>query len=393
MVTIAPCLASSSSGQRAPDFQLADLSNTQHSLSDYRGKVVVIDFFSVNCSDCQISAKNDLVPLYNDYSSSDAKIQFLSIEITGASAATISSVYVDPTGITWPVLTGGNNLTNLYASGREPTVYVIDPTGKITASMPPPIDVQTLKAAIDNLLEASKTPAPTATPDNVSRTTPTPTNQNSTPTASPTPTTPATSTPTPAVATVNTPTSETPKSTATPQSQPADPTMRPVESVVSKTEQSSTTVAATSLDPNTSESSTTKSPDTQGGNGSVSTGLENCTTSLAQPVSLCTTSQKWLICSPSLPGSVVPSTVLAQASAMSAEVSALSLGGSATSCVTPTSAYGMSQNGSVANIALPASQTNSAASLPTQSVFEFSLLGLGAPMLLIAALYLMLRRV
>jgi hypothetical protein len=67
----------------------------------------------------------------------------------------------------------------------------------------------------------------------------------------------------------------------------------------------------------------------------------------------------------------VTSTVLAQATAMSAEASALSQN------TTPT-------------VTLPA-QTNDAANAPL-SIFEFSLLGLGAPTLLIGVLYLLLRR-
>jgi hypothetical protein len=46
----------------------------------------------------------------------------------------------------------------------------------------------------------------------------------------------------------------------------------------------------------------------------------------------------------------------------------------------------------VPSMTLPGAQT-SATSLPAQSVFEFSLLGLGAPTLLVGVLYLLLRRV
>jgi hypothetical protein len=46
----------------------------------------------------------------------------------------------------------------------------------------------------------------------------------------------------------------------------------------------------------------------------------------------------------------------------------------------------------IPTITLP-SGINSIASLPLESVYEFSLLGLGAPTLLIGVLYLLLRRV
>src|SRR5660397_34579 len=184
---IVPSFASSfslSSGQNAPDFHLADLSNTNHSLSDYKGNIVVLDFFSVGYSTCQAGAKNVLVPLYNNYSSGDANVKFLSVETTGATADTINSTYVNSTGIKWPILTGGDNLKNLYKTNGAPTVYIVDPTGKIVFSMAYPLKTVALKAAIDPLLEASATA------------TPTPTNPSAIPTESPS-TTP-TPTPTPA---------------------------------------------------------------------------------------------------------------------------------------------------------------------------------------------------
>src|SRR5660398_137575 len=196
---IVPSFASSfslSSGQNAPDFHLADLSNTNHSLSDYKGNIVVLDFFSVGYSTCQAGAKNVLVPLYNNYSSGDANVKFLSVETTGATADTINSTYVNSTGIKWPILTGGDNLKNLYKTNGTPTVYIVDPTGKIVFSMAYPLKTVALKAAIDPLLEASANEKSKTTPDNKSTATPTPTNPSAIPTENPS-TTP-TPTPTPA---------------------------------------------------------------------------------------------------------------------------------------------------------------------------------------------------
>jgi hypothetical protein len=70
---------------------------------------------------------------------------------------------------------------------------------------------------------------------------------------------------------------------------------------------------------------------------------------------------------------IVSLTLSDQTAAMSAEASALS-------------------QRTIPTITLPA-ETNSIASLPLESVYEFSLLGLGAPTLLIGVLYLLLRKV
>jgi cytochrome c biogenesis protein CcmG, thiol:disulfide interchange protein DsbE len=161
--TVAPALALLPMGQTAPDFQLYDLSNNARKLSDYRGKVVVFDFFSPYCGYCQQDAKNNLVPLYNTYYKNNANVQFLSIETSGASVSTIQSVYLAATGpIPWPILRNGGNVAAAYGIGVEPTVYVIDQAGKVALAMPYPINVATLKSTIDKLLgPVPTTPAPT----------------------------------------------------------------------------------------------------------------------------------------------------------------------------------------------------------------------------------------
>jgi hypothetical protein len=139
-----------------------------------------------------------------------------------------------------------------------------------------------------------------------------------------------------------------------------------------KVTQSSDAAAASPLAPSKSVALASTTSHTQEENSS-SAGLVNCSLLFAQQACVSNTSQKCLLYSSSLLTPIVPSTVLAQAAAMSAEASALS------------------QN-TIPAITLPA-QTNGTASLPLQSVSEFSLLGLGAPTLLIAVLYLLLRRV
>jgi thiol-disulfide isomerase/thioredoxin len=152
-LAIVPAVALLPVGQEAPDFQLSDLSGNVHKLSGYRGKVVVIDFFEPYCGYCQEDAKNNLIPLYDNNYKNNPNVQFLSVERSGADAATIQSVYLSATGsIPWPVLTNGSNVASLYGIDTVPTVYVIDSAGKIAFAMSYPIDASALKSKIDQLL-------------------------------------------------------------------------------------------------------------------------------------------------------------------------------------------------------------------------------------------------
>ena len=103
-----PALALLANGTAAPNFQFTDLSGNVHTLSEYRGKVVVIQFFGAECGYCQNDAKDTLVPLYNTYYKNDAKVQFLGMEVDGSPNSEIQT-YVDVTGVPWPVGSGGEH--------------------------------------------------------------------------------------------------------------------------------------------------------------------------------------------------------------------------------------------------------------------------------------------
>ena len=213
------------------------------------------------------------------------------------------------------------------------------------------------------------------------------------PSVSPSPKPSATSSPTPPTVTPNPSTSDAPKSTATSSySDPPDLTLSPPTSHVANAAQSNNAAAAkTFLAPWLASSA--KSSDPQGTNGLTSVELKNCTITLAEPMSVSTASQTCLVYAPTWLAPTASSSVLAEAATMSAAASALQGGSGPTPCVTPMAAGQTSQNVSAPNLTLPAAQINGAAGLPTQSVFEFSVLGLGAPALLVGLLYLLLRRV
>jgi thiol-disulfide isomerase/thioredoxin len=149
-LALAPVLALLPVGQQAPDFQLNDLYNNPHMLSDYRGKVVVIDFFTAYCGACAEDARANLVPLFKSYYANDPNVQFLSVEASSASISEIRLTYLAATGeIPWPILINGQNLQTVYSIASVPTLYVVDSTGKVAATMQYPTDTQVLKSTID----------------------------------------------------------------------------------------------------------------------------------------------------------------------------------------------------------------------------------------------------
>src|SRR5262249_39697056 len=92
---------SAGGGAPAPDFSLPSLDGKQVRLSDYRGKTVLIDFWSTTCDPCMVEMPH-LVELYKKHK--DKGFVVLAVSLDGPeSRAQVSSVAHDKEMI-FPVL-------------------------------------------------------------------------------------------------------------------------------------------------------------------------------------------------------------------------------------------------------------------------------------------------
>jgi peroxiredoxin len=121
-----------SPGNRALEFSAMDLEGTQINLSEYRGKVVLLDFWATWCPGCVIQMPH-LKSLYDKYHGDG-------FEIIGISADTDLQVlkeYVRRAGIQWPQILDParkeTRIAELYRAYLLPTTYLIDRDGVIRA--------------------------------------------------------------------------------------------------------------------------------------------------------------------------------------------------------------------------------------------------------------------
>ena len=107
----------------APNFTLLDTEGNNVSLSDYKGKVVIINFWTTWCGPCRYEIP-DLVQLYDKYNQ-DLIVLGISLDYDGP--AVVPQFEERIGGVNYPLLYGNNNISNLYGGVTGvPTTFIID---------------------------------------------------------------------------------------------------------------------------------------------------------------------------------------------------------------------------------------------------------------------------
>lgn len=114
----------------APNFGLTDIYGTRFSLFDYRGKVVLIDFFRVqpSCPPCLREIPH-LKSIYNKYSEDELII--MSISVSASDTNEILQDFAQGQSMEWIVALGTNQIATDYDIQYVPTLFIIDKDGYI----------------------------------------------------------------------------------------------------------------------------------------------------------------------------------------------------------------------------------------------------------------------
>jgi thiol-disulfide isomerase/thioredoxin len=129
-------------GKPAPEFSLQDLSGKKVSLSSYRGRAVMINFWATWCGPCKIETPW-LVELRNEYASKGFEILGISAEADDladndkagwAKDKAAISAFARQEHMQYPVLINGDSISTTYGGlDAMPTSFFVDRAGKVVA--------------------------------------------------------------------------------------------------------------------------------------------------------------------------------------------------------------------------------------------------------------------
>lgn len=115
-------------GDPAPDFRLESLDRGRFYLNQQRGRVVVLTFWSTDCSVC----RRELVE-FEEYSGRVAgkPVSFAAILVDAENSDAARSI-VEGLGVSLPVLLdAGGGVAGRYGVTEVPTMFIIDPEGRV----------------------------------------------------------------------------------------------------------------------------------------------------------------------------------------------------------------------------------------------------------------------
>jgi len=149
VILLPACQGKADDESRAPDFTLLNLAGDTVNLSDYRGKVVLINFFATYCPPCRMEMP-DFVKLQARYAGKGFSVIAISVD---NEPQKMLPPFVERMGLNFPVLLATTKVLkdygNIYAL---PVTFILDRDHKIVKKITGMVDQEELEPVIEDLL-------------------------------------------------------------------------------------------------------------------------------------------------------------------------------------------------------------------------------------------------
>ena len=160
-------------GKPAPTFKLKDEAGKEHSLAQYQGKIVVLEWTNPGCPFVQRHyTANTMQKTFGGYDAK--KVVWLAVDSTSGNTPEKSAAWKKEKGFTYPVLQDASGTVGkAYGAKTTPHMYVIDEQGVVRYVGAIDDDprgnkkegvTNHVKTAVDALLSGKPVPAATTEP-------------------------------------------------------------------------------------------------------------------------------------------------------------------------------------------------------------------------------------
>ncbi len=155
VITITGAKKKSNESSSCIDFTMNDVNGKQVKLSQFRGKLVVVDVFATWCGYC-VDEIPGLIKLQEQYIKEKKPVQFIGVGID-QNTDDIKEL-AKSTKFSYPVLIGGNDVvTKVFGDVQYlPTKFIISPEGKIIKKLTGGMSYDALNSIITKYIPAKK---------------------------------------------------------------------------------------------------------------------------------------------------------------------------------------------------------------------------------------------
>lgn len=132
----------------APDFTIEDVHSKKVTLSKYKGRVVLLDFWAVNCGGCKKE-----IPWYVSFESryGTSGLSLIGLDMYGESPDMVKA-FMTQAKMTYPVAIGTDALGERFGLREMPLTLLIDRKGRVAVAHAGVVDPDVFEQQIQKLL-------------------------------------------------------------------------------------------------------------------------------------------------------------------------------------------------------------------------------------------------